>query len=121
MLRLALLLVCFLGVVSPALATLAGTEHRVARQRLLEESLKPLVVNAPTQEYRITEKTQVLLNGQPCQYHEVPDDAVILRMEIASSINKEVLIVHFRSANGPVKKNPRQVDNWRTPGQKPIP
>ena len=121
MVRLTFLFVCILGVVPSASANLARKEPPADAKRVRQEMLKPVVLAAPKQEYCVTENTEVLLNGRPCKYDEVPADAVILRMEIASSANKEILKIHFRSESGPVKRNARQADNHPTPARKPIP
>jgi hypothetical protein len=47
-------------------------------------------------EFVMTDQTEVLLNGKPCKYAEVPGHASIVRMELAAD-NKTVLKVHFRT------------------------
>ena len=48
-------------------------------------------------DYLVTEETEVLLNGKPCRYNEVPDNASILRMELGPD-TRSVLRIHFRGA-----------------------
>jgi hypothetical protein len=47
-------------------------------------------------EFVMTDQTEVLLNGKPCKYAEVPGHASIVRMELAAD-NKTVLKIHFRT------------------------
>ena len=46
-------------------------------------------------EFVVTERTEILLNGKPCRYEEVPQDAWVVRMEVAAD-KKTVLKIHFR-------------------------
>jgi hypothetical protein len=121
MMRLMLIFVCIVGAVPPALAHVVRQDPLASRKRLPVEAFRPLVVETPKPAYRITAETKILLNGQPCRYEEVPADAVILRMEIASTTNKDILKLYFRSKMGPVKRMPRQAENRETPPKKPIP
>jgi hypothetical protein len=117
MIRFVFTSVCLLGIVS---SVLAHTKSPDNRERVAEEMLKALVLTPPKQEYSITAQTKILLNGNPCNYNEVPPDAIVIRMEFASSNDKEILKIHFRSATGPVKTNPRQVENRLTPAKKTL-
>jgi hypothetical protein len=47
-------------------------------------------------DFVVTERTEVLLNGKPCKYADVPGHATIVRMELAAD-GKTVLKVHFRT------------------------
>jgi len=63
------------------------------------------VVNDPSrheqkEEFRITDQTEVRLNGRQCKYEDVPLDAVIILLEVDSDDNKAILRIHFRSKNG---------------------
>ncbi|HWG46417.1 MAG TPA: hypothetical protein VN688_26890 [Gemmataceae bacterium] len=121
MIRLMLIFVCVVGVVPPVWANLIRKESSASRKGLTVEALGPSILAAPKPAYRITTATEILLNGQPCRYEEVPADAVILRMEITSSTDKEILKLHFRSKIGPVKSIPRQAENRLTPSKRPVP
>jgi hypothetical protein len=46
--------------------------------------------------FLVTDRTDVLLNGKPCKYAEVPGHARIVRMELGPD-NKTVLRVFFRT------------------------
>jgi hypothetical protein len=80
-------------------ATARGTRSEVppaqaARLSALarEQAAAP---EAPS-EFVMTEQTEVLLNGKPCKYAEVPGHARIVRMELGAD-NKTVLKIHFRT------------------------
>jgi hypothetical protein len=47
-------------------------------------------------EFVVTERTEVLLNGKPCKYQDVPGHARIVWMEVAAD-KKTVLRAHFRT------------------------
>jgi hypothetical protein len=47
-------------------------------------------------EFIVTNRTEVLLNGKPCRYEEVPEHAGIVRMEVAAD-KRTVLKIHFRT------------------------
>jgi hypothetical protein len=44
----------------------------------------------------LTSGTEILLNGKPCSYEEIPGHASIVRMEVAAD-KKTVLKIHFRT------------------------
>lgn len=49
----------------------------------------------PTQ-FEMTEETEVLLDGQPCEYADVPDNAIVVRMEVLPD-RRTIVRMHFRS------------------------
>ncbi len=51
--------------------------------------------------YRITEQTEIRLDGRKCKYEEVPDTAEIRFMEIDSEAGKVVLRIHFQTPTVP--------------------
>jgi hypothetical protein len=58
-------------------------------------------------EYRITQDTEVLLDGRPCRFEQVPKDATIVLLETITNESKEISRIHFRSARrtkAPVSK-----------------
>jgi hypothetical protein len=104
MTRLTLTLAVWLGIVSMSSAAL--TQRKDGRlfgkeppqgqtttlpTRALARAVEP---TAPS-EFAVTEQTEVLLNGKPCRYADVPRQAGIQRMELAPD-NKTVLKIHFR-------------------------
>jgi hypothetical protein len=46
-------------------------------------------------EFAVTKQTEILLNGQPCEYARVPSQARIEHMEVAAD-KKTVLRIEFR-------------------------
>lgn len=50
------------------------------------------------EEFRITYETEIVLDGRPCKYRDVPSNAVILKMEVGTD-KKTVLKIHFRTQN----------------------
>jgi hypothetical protein len=47
-------------------------------------------------EFAVTNQTEVLLNGKPCKYAQVPTRASIVYMELAAD-KKTVLRIHFQT------------------------
>lgn len=45
----------------------------------------------------VTKRTRVFLDGRPCRYEHVPDDAVITFAEVDSDA-KTLLLIRFRSS-----------------------
>jgi hypothetical protein len=60
---------------------------------LVQEQALPAESEA---EFAVTAQTEILLDGQPCAYADVPASAGILRMEVAVD-RKTVLKIHFRT------------------------
>jgi hypothetical protein len=78
------------------------------RQGLVERRAIPLKSllsyssgSAKNDEYRITGKTEVLLDGRPCRYEQIPNDAIIVLLETTTNESKEITRIHFRSARRP--------------------
>jgi hypothetical protein len=108
--RTVLTLAALLCSFSPALATLSPQPASpFAAARLAasltaapqEKPLPPDVVKAAyppsrNDEFRITSQTEVLLNGRPCCYADVPRNAGVVKMEVSSD-NQTVLKIQFRT------------------------
>ncbi len=109
--RTVLALTALLCSFSPALANLSPRTAPPAVDDQLKAPLatplpqdKPLppdVVQAahpsdPNGEYRVTSQTEVILDGRPCSYADVPQSAGIVRMEVAPD-GQTVLKIQFRS------------------------
>jgi hypothetical protein len=58
--------------------------------------LKESQGEASPSEFILTDATQVLLNGKPCRYEAVPNDARIVGMEVAAD-KRTVVKIHFRT------------------------
>jgi hypothetical protein len=115
MTRLALALAVWITAASLAPATLTARrdgprfdreDPRFEGAKLPDKALGLVVTRVNPSEYVVTEEAEVLLNGQPCRYQDVPEHATILRMELAWD-NKTVLTVHFRAAAAPLPRGPR--------------
>jgi hypothetical protein len=66
-------------------------------KELSRERLNDSSAPEQKQEFRITDQTEVELDGHPCKYKDVPNDAVIVLLEVASDSQKAILKIHFRS------------------------
>jgi hypothetical protein len=109
MIRLALALAVWIGLVTAAPATLVARKDgplfgkeaaHFQAAKAPAGALAVVTARAQSSDYTVTEETEVLLNGKPCRYKEVPDNATILRMELGPD-NKTVLKIHFRAGNAP--------------------
>lgn len=84
---------------SSAAASLDNRERPAGSSApLLKSLLSHSSDSAKNDEYRITEKTEVLLDGRPCRYEKIPNDAVIILLETVTNESKEITRIHFRSA-----------------------
>jgi hypothetical protein len=110
MIRLALALAVWIGYVTAAPATLAARKDgplfgnkaapHFQSAQAPTRALAVVGARAESDDYVVTEQTEVLLNGKPCSYKEVPDNATILRLELGPD-NKTVRKIHFRAGNPP--------------------
>jgi len=83
---------------SPLHASLDRKERPAGNNLISAKSSSCLSTAAAKDDaFRITEKTEVLLDGRPCRYDQVPDGALILLLEIVSNESKEIARIHFRS------------------------
>jgi hypothetical protein len=64
--------------------------------KLAAEILAPAGNRGTTPEFVLTEQTEILLNGKPCRFEEVPANASIVQLELAID-NKTALKIHFRT------------------------
>ena len=105
MTRLTLVLATWISLVSAASASL--TPHRdrlplapevpqVRAPKLATDTAGQTARYGAAPEFRVTEWTEILLDGKACRYENVPGNATILRMEVAPD-RKTVLKIHFRS------------------------
>ncbi len=107
--RLTLALTVFLAVGSVASASLSQRKESnrldhdpIPHARMARNARSPVSVQAQETsqtasqtEYIMTQETEVLLNGKPCKYNDVPPNASIERMEVGID-KKTVLRVYFR-------------------------
>ena len=76
-------------------AALGKEAHPILTPNLSVESLQHPVAAQTESEFVVTERTEILLNGKPCKYEEVPGHASIVKMEVAAD-KKTVRKIHFR-------------------------
>ena len=67
----------------------------------LKSILSFTTASAEKDEFRITEKTEVLLDGRPCRYEQIPEGATIVLLETVTNESKEISRIHFRSQRRP--------------------
>jgi hypothetical protein len=102
---LTLVVTAWMSFVSVATASLApprkspGLDKELARA--LATSVPPALVQQTTApaaepEFNVTNETEILLDGRPCSFKDVPADASILKMEVAAD-RKTAQKIHFRT------------------------
>lgn len=78
-------------------ATLSITESTALQKPLAPRTLPGLEKRIQGKsEFAVTGATEVLLNGRPCQFKQIPSSASIIRMEVDAD-GKTILRIHFRS------------------------
>ncbi|OWK47443.1 hypothetical protein FRUB_01142 [Fimbriiglobus ruber] len=50
----------------------------------------------PAGEYKLTDQTEVVYNGQPCEFKDVPSTASVIRIDVGPD-RKTLLRIEFRS------------------------
>src|SRR6516162_8382586 len=90
MTRLTLAFAVCMSLVSVASASLAPRKeraplgHEVGRaSKLSTDPLGDAAVDGTASEFKVTERTEILLDGKACRYKDVPEQATILWMEVA--------------------------------------
>jgi hypothetical protein len=106
MTRLALTLAVWMSLVCVATASLEPRKQSLSPRADVWEpqtvrtvakvSSQPSPARASRAQFQVTDQTEVLLDGKPCRYAEVPATAVIIKMEVAED-KTTVLKVYFRS------------------------
>jgi hypothetical protein len=99
MVRWVLPLLASVTVLSPAIASLSRKQRPPVPKNLPDKAIESLVRVPSSDEFRITATTEVLLNGRPCRYEDVPDGATILLLETATNESKEILKIHFQTGS----------------------
>jgi hypothetical protein len=77
---------------------LAVTEAAPRQKRTPANPPVPVkrIAAEPEEEYVITARTEIILDGKECKFDDVPDDAEIILMEVAAN-RKTILKIHFES------------------------
>src|SRR4051812_42957912 len=96
MLRAALAIVTLSLTAQVVLAVPVPKESEPAKNASSEKPSPPVKPATSSSNYVLTETTEVLLDRQPCRYDDVPDSAVIVRMELAPD-RRTILSIQFRS------------------------
>jgi len=105
MTRLTFALAAWVSLISLASASLTPRKDRPALgndapqlpvAKLAVETRDQAAGRGNPSEFVLTEQTEILLNGKPCRYEEVPEGAMILRMEVAPD-RKTALKILFRT------------------------
>jgi hypothetical protein len=101
MIRLTLALAASICLISTASASLASrkeppTLSKGRASKIATEAWEQAADRNTKSEFVLTDQTEILLNGKPCKYEQVPADAGITRMELAAD-NKTVRKIHFRT------------------------
>jgi hypothetical protein len=99
MIRWMTILLVSLCYLSPAWASLDRKAPVAANKLLPIKALSSLAEK--NDDFRITAQTEVLLDGRPCRYEQVPDGAMIVLLETVSNESKEIARIHFRSQRRP--------------------
>jgi hypothetical protein len=103
--RLILVLAAWMSLVSVVSASLTprmessllGKEVRpISSPKLSVDALEQAVARETPSEFVVTDRTEILLNGQPCKYEKIPGHASIIKMEVAAD-KKTVRKIHFRT------------------------
>jgi hypothetical protein len=79
-------------------ASLENRERSSEHKFLPLKSILSLSASSPqNDEFRITQQTEVLLDGRPCRYEQIPEGATIILLETVTNESKEISRIHFRS------------------------
>lgn len=60
-------------------------------------SVRSVSTAAANDDFRITSATEVLLDGRPCPYARIPNNATIILLETTTNESKEIARIHFRT------------------------
>jgi hypothetical protein len=119
MIRSVLVLLLSLTFLPLATASFSRRKPRDIKRAIPAKALESFRPAPPSNEYRLTATTEVLLDGRPCRYEDVPDGATIIRLETATNLSKEIVKIHFQS-NGrrpPAHPAPAAVGKPRKPNR----
>lgn len=75
---------------------LARVDRPLRSGRALATSSTPVSAAPGADEFVLTTMSEVLVDGQPCPYRDVPKQARIVHLEVAAD-GKTILKVHFRT------------------------
>lgn len=87
---------CFLSPAFPAPSSPPGTLSTSEKDRAPGSGKDSPRVVAPSDEYVFTAESEVLLDGRPYRYEDVPAGAVITSLQVAPD-RRTIVRIHFRS------------------------
>ena len=94
--QLSLALATLAGLASMATATTVPPRQETPTcWKKLPTDYVARVLPDEKEQFRLTDQTEVQLDGRACPYEKVPDSATIILLEVTS--DKTVLKIHFRS------------------------
>lgn len=98
MIRSALVALAVLLYLPPIHASLERKKPSSVDKLLPRKAVSSLPAASASDEYRITSSTEVLLDGRPCRFDQVPNTAIILLLETTTNESKEIARIHFRTS-----------------------
>jgi hypothetical protein len=96
----------FLTLASISSAT-ASLNHKLPHsfdKDLPLKSARSLAAQADLDSFRIKAETEVLLDGRPATFEQIPSTATIILLETMTNESKEISRIHFRSGSAATKK-----------------
>ncbi len=97
MIRWMLIPLVSLTLLPVAVASLAPKPQLDVRKNLPVDIFASQRQPPANDEFHLSTTTEVLLDGRPCRYEEVPDGATILLLETATNESKDILKIHFQT------------------------
>lgn len=101
MIRCILVLVLSLLYFSPVHASLDRRERPSKYKHIPLKVVSSWTSASANSDFHITAATEVRLDDRPCRFDQVPDNAIIILLEIASNESKEIVRIHFRTSRQP--------------------
>jgi hypothetical protein len=105
MTRLTVALLAWIGLASAASASLTPPKETTPFDREVPQVQSAKLAAGPAgqaakkgtgSEFVVTDRTEVLVNGKPCRYEEVPANASVVNLELGVD-GKTLLKIHFRT------------------------
>jgi hypothetical protein len=81
-------------------STTASFERKLPHAMMKEiplGSVRSVPTVAANDDFRITAATEVLLDGHPCPYARIPNNATIILLETTTNESKQIVRIHFRT------------------------
>jgi hypothetical protein len=101
--RLTLALAVWIGAASvgsasltPRKETLTWNKEAAQTVRVAAQAKETVLEEPGNSEFVVGQQTEILLDGKPCEYRQIPASAAILRMEVAPD-RKTAVRIYFRT------------------------